>query len=501
MGNLAGAILTALAMGLIQPACATPGSDAASAWQKLHQELIAMQQANGVPVLVLAILDEGRPVLVRMTGFQRQQGSTSAMDPHTTFRWGSISKTVTALMLLEAMRHHSAAPDTPVAEILHEPPYRNPWAPEQPVRLDHLLELSAGLPDLKAEEFNDNEPLPLAAALDRYAGQRRLLWPPGLQHSYSNVIPGITAAVVAELTGRTFDQAAETLVFAPLGMEGASFQPVEGLPGGFKADGRTAIPYWHMTFRAFGALNAAPAAMVRLLEALLNHGRVNGRQAVAAASVNRMYRIEATLGGEAGLEIGYGAGIYGWVRDGHLWHGHGGDADGYRSRFGVLREAGRGYLVGINVDDPGLLRRMQRRIEATLTADLQTPRPPPEAAVDDDALHSLAGEYYPASVRFGVERWQSGRAGTIKLSVADGQLVYQGTQTRGTLLPLGQRRFRRPADPAVSVVFAEFDDRLYLQGELGNYARIDPPPYPEFMPACRNRWPLPEPFGMVGAAR
>jgi len=485
MRKLFGAILTALATGLIQPAYGTPGSDAAPAWQELHQELVALQQANAVPVLVLAILDEGRPEMVWMTGFRPDQAASSrAMDPDTPFRWGSISKTVTALVLLEAMRRHGVDPDTPVAEILDDPPYRNPWAPRQPLRLAHLLELSAGLPDLTAQEFNDNEPLPLAAALQRYADQRRLLWPPGLQHSYSNVIPGITAAVVERLTRQTCEKAATALVFTPLGMDGAGFQPVDGLPGGFKADGRTPIPYWHMTFRAFGALNAGPPAMVRLLEALLNRGAIDGGQAIAADMVDRMYRIDTTLAAPAGLEVGYGAGIYGWVRDGHLWHGHGGDADGYRSRFGVLRNAGRGYLVGINVDDPELLRRMQRRIEAALTADLDAPPAPPPAAVDNAALQRLAGEYYPSSVRFGVERWQSGRLSSARLRVADGRLVFQRGQTRRILVPVGNGRFRRPADPAVSVIIAEADGRLYLQGELGNYARIAPPPCPKFVPRC-----------------
>lgn len=477
MGNWLCALLTAVSVGLIQPAYGASRSDAAATWQELHKELVSLQQAHSVPVLVLAVLDKGRPVLVRTTGSDPQQ---------SPFRWGSISKTVTALTLLEAMRRHDIDPATPVADILHELPYRNPWASRQPVRLNHLLELSAGLPDLRAEEFDDNEPLPLAAGLARFADQRRLLWPPGLQHSYSNAIPGITAAVVEQLTGGTFEKAADALVFGPLGMEGASYLPVDGLPGGFQADGRTEIPYWHMTFRAFGALNASPTAMVRLLEALLNPGRVGGRQAITADTVERMYRVATTLGADAGLEVGYGAGIYGWVRDGHLWHGHGGDADGYRSRFGLLRDAGRGYLVGINADDPGLLGRMQRRIEASLTADLDAPQPPSEAAADADELRSLAGEYYPASVRFGAERWQSGRLRTARVSVDGDRLVFQRGRAQHTLIPLGKRRFRRAEDPAVSVVFAEADGRLYLQGELGNYARIDPPPCPTFITRCRK---------------
>jgi CubicO group peptidase (beta-lactamase class C family) len=420
-----------------------------------------------VPVLVLAILDHSEPVLVSTS----TRHSGAGFDRNSPFRWGSISKTVTALVLMESARRHGVELDTPVRELLEPLPYRNPWASGQPVRLAHLLELSAGLPELTAEEFDDNTPLPLDAALARGAHRRVLLWPPGLQHSYSNVPPGISAAVVEELTDAAFEQAAQRLVFDPLGMAPASFEQIPGLPGGYRADGSTRIPYWHMTFPAFGAMNASPAAMTRLLAALLNQGRLDGEQALAAESVARLFRMQASLGARHGLEVGYGAGVYGWVRDGHLFQGHGGDADGYRSRFGLLTQAGRGYLLGINVDDPALLRRMQRLTERALTADLDPPVPPEEITLPPTVLARYAGAYYPSSTRFGVDRWQAGEARRAHILIEAGGLVFQRGDRRQRLIPVAVDRFRRPGDPAVSVIFAEQDDVLYLQGELGNYAR------------------------------
>jgi hypothetical protein len=229
-----------------------------------------------------------------------------------------------------------------------------------------------------------------------------------------------------------------------------------------------------MTFPAFGALNASPAAMSRLLEALLNAGKVDGRQAVAADSVARMFRAEASLGARHGLEIGYGAGLYGWVRDGHLFHGHGGDADGYRSRFGLLATARRGYLLGINVDDPALLRRMQRLTERALTATLQAPAPPAAAMLAPPALARYTGTYYPASTRFRVAQWQAGQAGRARVTAADGELQFHRRGSRERLIPVAPHRFRRQGDPAVSVVFVEHDGDLYLQGELGNFVREAP---------------------------
>ncbi len=446
-------------------------------WRALRDDLEDLQQRHRVPMLVLVIADDARPVLVHASVLD---GRAATDRP---FRWGSISKTVTALVALEAARRHGVDIDTPVARLLPDPPYRNPWAEQQPLRLGHLLELSAGLPDLSRTEFADNTPRPLGDALARGAETRVLLWPPGLQHSYSNVPPGLTAAVVERITGQPFERAAHRLVFGPLGMDGASFRPVPGLPGGFRAGGREEIPYWHMTFESFGALNAPAADMARLLQALLDEGRVDGRPAVAAGNVARMYRSETTLGARHGLEIGYGAGLYGWFGRGHLFHGHGGDADGYRSRLGLLPGARRGYLVGINVDDPALLRRMQRHIEQALTNDRAPLQAPPAIALDTAALTRYAGTYYPASARFAVARWQTGAAVSARIEVTDGGLEFRRGERRVRLLPVAPGRFRRPEDRVVSLVFAEREGTLFLQGELGNFARLAPG-CAGYVPAC-----------------
>lgn len=466
----------ALALGLTLLAAAAPAaadSDVArpaaaqppERWRRLVAELDALQRQHHVPVLTLAILDGGRPVLLHAGTYDSGVG----FQQSSPFRWGSISKTVTALVLMEAARRRGVDLETRVQDLLEPLPYRNPWAPAQPVRLVHLLELTAGFADLSAEEFNDNRPRPLAEALARGRDRRVLLWPPGLQHSYSNVAPGISSAVVERLTGTSFEHAAAQLVFEPLAMAPAGFAPLPGLPGGFRANGRTPIPYWHMTFPAFGALNASPEAMARLLEALLNGGRLGGRTVLSPAVVERLFRMETSLGARHGLEVGYGAGVYAWQHRGHRFYGHGGDADGYRSRFGLLPGAGRGYLLGINVDHPTLFRRLQQRVEQALTADLADPDPPPTARIPRRRLARYAGSWYPSAARFGIGAWQQGHARRAQLRVDAGTLVFRhgGRSTR--LLPIDAVRFRRPTDTAVTVVFARHAGRLYLQGELGNF--------------------------------
>ena len=475
-----------MVVGLI--ACASSAVHAGTDWQTLHEKLMAIQSSQAVPSMGLVILDQGRPVFVAATG----RGTTTG----SPYRWGSITKTLTALTMLQLLAERGVSLTDTVAGHLSgmvaesspapmpTPLFDNPWEAEQPLRLVHLLELTAGLPDLTASEFNDNTRLTLQEALARNANQRRLLWPPGLQHSYSNVPPGIAAAVIERISGLRYEQAVEQLVLAPLKMHGAGFERTDDLPGGFRADGLTEIPYWNMTFRAFGGFNASLDAMARLLETLLNGGQLAGRQVLNSAAVSRLFQAESSLGARAGLEVTCGAGLYGWVNGGHLFYGHGGDADGYRSRLGLLPSAGRGYLLVINSDNPGALRRLQKQVEAALTADLPQAEAPEPVPTSAQALSLLTGTYYPSSTRFQISRWRSGDRPTAEISIHRGALIFVKGNRRQSLVPMGRNRFRRPGDPAVSVVFTPFEDSLYLQGELGNYVRVRPDGCPGFIPGC-----------------
>ena len=214
-------------------------------------------------------MDRNQPALVQVWG--------EGVDAQTPFRWGSISKTFTALALLRLVEQGKVTLDDPASRFLPADSFHNPWAASQPLRLLHLLELSAGFSDLSGVEFNLKKPLSLADALALNPSARTSHWPPGLQHSYTNVNPGLSAAVIERVSGRSFEDFVQGQVFAAIGMHAASFYPVPGLPGGFKADGTTRIPYWHMTFRAFGALNASLEEMSRFLTMLLNDGQLDGR--------------------------------------------------------------------------------------------------------------------------------------------------------------------------------------------------------------------------------
>ena len=103
-------------------------------------------------------------------------------------------------------------------------------------------------------------------------------------------------------------------------------------------------------------------------------------------------------------------------------------------------------------------------------------------------LAAYAGEYYPASVRFGIERWTSGRSARARIEVAEAGLIFSRRQQRTPLIPLGGGRFRRPADPVATVIFArDASGSLYLQGELGNFVNLNSEHCPAFITVCDSQ--------------
>ncbi len=441
----------------------------ATAQETLDAQMQRAHAQSATPVLAWATLE-------RRGSTWHRRGDVLGAAEATPLRWGSITKTVTALTVLRVAAARSIDISDPLARHVTARHWTNPWHAQQPLRLLHLLELTAGLPDLSGREFDHNTPVTLAEALALAPERRTLLWPPGTHHSYSNLVPGLSQLFVETVTGDTYAAAATRHVLTPLGMRGAFFTPHAGfrsppLPGGFQADGATPIPYWHMTFPAYGALNAPLDALVKLLSHLAD----TRSPALLPAERQRLFTPATTLGARRDFGFSYAAGLYPRVRRGFVWWTHGGDADGYRSRLALLPGHDRGYVVAINVDDPGLLRRLERRLEAHLVKALQPPPPPAAPGLDPGTLAALSGTYYPATTRFRVDPWQSGdlKVATVAPGADGSHLVFRRGSRAQALLPVTDRQFRRPDDPVATVVFVADGEQLYLQGELGNFRRVD----------------------------
>jgi CubicO group peptidase (beta-lactamase class C family) len=361
--------------------------------------------------------------------------------------------------------------DARVIDLVDVAAYQNPWSADSPVRISHLLEHTAGLLDMSKAEFDHNLPLSLADALKVDPESRVLQWPPGRHSSYSNAGAGVAAHAMEQSTKRNFEDYAQAHVFAPLGMPSASFSLTPAiekqLATGYNTDGRTPIPYWHTLYRPFGGINVLVREMAPFVQMLLNRGAIGDRQFLTESQVQRMENPATTLAAHQGLTFGYGLGNYHSLHNGFVFHGHGGDADGYLSRYGYNLETGRGYFIVINAFRNSSLRQLNSAIMDYLITGHE-PSFSPGVPQSRDHLTSLVGSYQPVSRRF---RGQTETS--LRIAMNRGRLYLVRGERRQHLIPQSAWLFRRPFEPVPTTAFIQHNDDLFLQGPFGNYRRID----------------------------
>ena len=466
-------LLAAAFVVLVFPARALPSH---TPFEQLIADLEALRAEYAVPGFALTLVS-GRHGLQTGTGGLADRASGRPVTADTLFRIGSITKTFNALAVLLLVEEGRLSLESPLRRIVPDAPLENPWANAYPVRVAQLLEHSSGLLDITHEEFDHNTPFASLEAAFAWRPRARVVqWPPGLHAVYSNANAGLAGLVIERASGQDYARFISARLLRPLGMRFASLSDDAAtrrrLATGYDSDGRTPIPYWHMIFPPLGAINATPREMGALLQLFLEHGRVGSKRLLDAASIARMERPATTLAARHGLTYGYGPGLDQSLHRGFRWYGHGGDGDGYLSRFDYNREADAGYFLTINACRQDALDAMQTRVQDYLTHTLPAPQAP-VANIDPAALRPLTGRYVAVTHRF---QWQTpSRADTdyLQVELQDGALYTRSAYGRRLLIPVTAHLFRRKGQPLATIAIAAQDGELYLQADFGNYRRVD----------------------------
>ena len=174
-----------------------------------------------------------------------------------------------------------------------------------------------------------------------------------MHHSYSNAGAGLAAYVLEQQTGMKFEDFVQKEIFDPLDLKSATFFQTPRIkrarPKGFKKDGFTEIPYWHVFSRPFGAINISTEDMGKFLKCLMGlMGHDDGKPLLNDTDLKRLRTPHSTLAAKNGLHYGYALGLYGQYYKHHIFYGHNGDADGFLASLAFLPEEKRGFVVMIN---------------------------------------------------------------------------------------------------------------------------------------------------------
>jgi CubicO group peptidase (beta-lactamase class C family) len=194
-------------------------------------EIVAGTQARGrVPSLVAAVVRDG--VLAHFTG----AGNLPEPDPDMQYRIGSISKTLTAALVLQLRDEGRLALDDQLDRHL-------PGTPVGALTLRQLLGHVSGLQREPAGDWWERAPGSDLDTLLAGLTPDKLAYPPYRTFHYSNLAYGLLGAALHRLTGESWATLVTERLLEPLEMTRTTYHPTEPF-----ARGHVVHP-WHGTLR------------------------------------------------------------------------------------------------------------------------------------------------------------------------------------------------------------------------------------------------------------
>ncbi|HHL32263.1 MAG TPA: class A beta-lactamase-related serine hydrolase [Oceanospirillales bacterium] len=440
--------------------------------EQLTSQIEQIRKDQGVSATVVILIDRQRTLIKAHLGTRSWQ-SNSAMNNQQMFRIGSISKSFAALLALRLQQQGLIDLNQSFDHYLKSTYIENNYANK--ITLAQLLEHTAGLAELsKAEwDYNDPKPITLKQAFALKLAPHQSNWPPAMHSSYSNVGAGLLGLALEQATGQSYETLMQTHVFAPLAMKSSTLLLTEKvktrLITGYNTDGTTVIPYWHNIYRPFAAINTDADDIIQFLRMLNNQGQSINGEFLPASAIKRMQDPQTTLAAKSGLHYGYGLANYHWQVKGHTFHGHGGDADGYLSRYGYNRESGLAYFVMINAFKHKPLKQMRNLLEAYTIKDLPKPHYPPVQTISKQQIQQYQGNYQAVTTRFG----SLPQKPTLKIFTKDQQLYIQKLNSKAQpIYAVNQQHFRYADEAVATMAFIPYQGTMYFQGDIGNFVKL-----------------------------
>ena len=370
-----------------------------------HVDDLITELFNEEPLagLAVGIVQNGELVHTKNLGFADIAQQTP-ISSDTVFRIGSISKTFTAVGVMQLWEQGRFLLDDPVNDYLQA--YQiipaGPDAP--PITFRHLLTHTGGIGELRS--FGDvfrpviglgapvDQPLPPLS--DYYAHGLRADVAPGTKWSYTHHAFATLGQLIEDISGEPFHDYMRRYVFDPLGMDRSDYQRSErvcdNLAVGYnwKRGTFTPVKDVEIVIGAAGSIFSSVNQMAQYVAALLNGGVGEHGAIVQANTLPMMLTPQFQLDPHLPA-MGLAFWLDTWNE--HRTAGHDGGWPGFVSSMLFAPDDGIGVVVFTNTTSiqPGkiaanLLRRLLQ------LPDLDDP-PRANVAQAPQLWHELAGAY------------------------------------------------------------------------------------------------------------
>jgi CubicO group peptidase (beta-lactamase class C family) len=293
--------------------------------------------------------------------------SNSPVTEDTVFRIGSITKTFTAIAVMQLWERGLVDLDAPANDYLHAYELVPAKPGFRPVTMRHLLTHTAGIPEVVhvsgllhpgwgpfegrpvVRSVRVGEPLPSPA--EYYRGGLRVVVEPGSAFAYSNHDFATLGQIIEDVSGLPLERYFRKHIFEPLGMADSdlvrSERAASRLATGYVLGrrGAIAVPDRDWVGAGAGGVYSTTRDMARYLTALLGGGANEHGSVLHPATLATMFEPHYQPDPRV---PGVGLGFFRGEAGGHRVVGHEGILPGFNSVLSLAPDDGVGVIAFTN---------------------------------------------------------------------------------------------------------------------------------------------------------
>jgi CubicO group peptidase (beta-lactamase class C family) len=350
----------ASARAIARPSPAKPASNRDS-YDAIDAYVEGQMRRLHIPGCSLAIVEDDRIVHYRGIGFARPGGE--APTPQTPFFIGSLTKSFTALAIMQLVEARKIELDAPLQRYLPWFRVADPQVSAQ-MTVRHLLNQTSGLPMVPGlillADLNNSPDATERQA--RALSTLKLTRPAGSKWEYSNLNYNLLGLVVEAASAEPYAGYIQNHIFNPLGMRHSHTSKAaaqkDGLAMGHRHWFSLPFPAPDLTIPRgslpSGQLVSCAEDMAHYLIAHLNAGRYGETQILSGAGIDELHRgvKEFFMGNVSGGK--YGMGWFEVDLGQTKTFSHGGNVPDFSAFMAIVPERKKGVVLLLNADPYGL---------------------------------------------------------------------------------------------------------------------------------------------------
>jgi CubicO group peptidase (beta-lactamase class C family) len=428
-----------ITQAIAKPIAVKPAID----FTELDKLIPAELKEKNTPGTVITVISGDQIVYQKAFGVANVE-TNAEMQPEMLFRLGSTTKMFTAAALLTLAENNKIKMNEPIANRV-----KGLNARLAQVTPHRLLSNSAGIRDFAAPVISNDDPS--LGNMVRGWKDDVFFADQGEIYSYSSPGYWLSGFVVEELYGKPYADAMTELLFKPIGMERTTLRPFLAITYPFATghvvqEGKATIirpMFNNVAMWPAGSIFSNAKDLSRWVIALINDGKVEGKQLLSPTLINQMVQHHVPVPGETDSYYGYGLTVFKYK--GLEFVGHGGFSRGYGSMIQMVPSKKFAVIVLTNKSGETMRKSLNKAMELGLGLKDDDEKPAPVAPPTASEMSEYVGAYSHAP-----QTWE--------VSIKDGKLFMKFDDKDYAMTKSGERKFTFGAQNENEVVFVAGKD-------------------------------------------